>query len=359
MKQRCLVLFFLSMMLFILPSLILAQDAPPLKITPDAVSSATPLATQQVIPEKLYLFMGGRTTQPYRYPSVKLAPMPTIRVRHPEVTPTGEILGTYSYTGIPIYYILERTTPLKFPTDGFDRPWDMMVVFHAMGGKKSYFSYGELTLVNDSLPVMVAYHREPVLPSKDPASYKKNTLPDDFKALQVICPKDKDNSRNIYNVVDCTLEQPAYPDELLPKVQKGSPCTPPTSITCIADGKTSVASFDKLPVIKTDRWIRIGHGQGIKEDKPVIASGVHLRSFLESNFPGCTSSDFFLFVGCDGYRALFSGKEIFDTPEGDSMMIINSVKAGYTLAPVGDFFVDRAVRDLSHVLLVRPPVTFL
>lgn len=365
MKKQGLILFCLAMILCIQPSFSQTVDLMKDRRPADAVSQATPLATQQPIPEKLYLFMGGRAVQPYRYPAAKMAPFPTARVRHPEIAPNGDILGTYIYSGIPIYYFLDRTTPLKLETDAFDRPLDMMVVFAAPNGIKSYFSYGELTMASDAMAVMVAYYREPLLPTSDPAAYKKNTLPEEFTSLRVLCPKDKDNTRNIYNVLDCTLEQPAFPDELLPKVQKGTQCKAATDkITCIADGKTTVASFDKIPLIKTDRWVRIGHGQGIKNDKPVSATGFGLRSFLQTNFPGSTSDDFFLFVGCDGYRALFSGREIFDTVDGESMMIINSMngealKTGYTLGPISDFFVDRAIRELSHIVRIRPPFTFL
>lgn len=365
MKKKSIVLVCVVAIFFVLPLFSQTVDLMKDRRNADAVSSATPLATQKVIPENLYLFMGGRVIQPYRYSAAKMAPLPTARVRHPEVSPNGELLGTYIYTGIPIYYFLDRTTPLKLQTDAFERPLDMMVVFHAPNGVKTYFSYGELAMANDALATMIAYCREPLLPAKDADQYKKNTLPEEFTTLRLLSPKDKDNSRNIYNVLDCTLEQPAYPEELLPKVQKGKECTAAADkITCIADGKTTTASFEKIPLITVEGWARIGHGKGIKDDKLVNATGYHLRSFLKSNFPDTTSDDFFLFVGCDGYRALFSGKEIFDTADGDRMMIINAMngealKTGYTLGPVADFFVDRDIRELSHIVRIRPPFTFL
>jgi len=62
-------------------------------------------------------------------------------------------------------------------------------------------------------------------------------------------------------------------------------------------------------------------------------------------------------VGCDGYRCLFSGREIFDIDEGESILISDemngkAVRGGLMLAPVEDYFIDRAVWGLSHIVVL-------
>jgi len=60
---------------------------------------------------------------------------------------------------------------------------------------------------------------------------------------------------------------------------------------------------------------------------------------------------------CDGYRALFSGREIFLSDDGASYMIIDSIDGKsatgkYMLAPVDDYFVDRDVWGLTHIVML-------
>ncbi len=70
-------------------------------------------------------------------------------------------------------------------------------------------------------------------------------------------------------------------------------------------------------------------------------------------------SAFYLFVACDGYRSLFSGTEIFATAAGRESMIITEMdgerpSGGMTLGPVRDYFVDRDVWGLSHIVQLHP-----
>jgi hypothetical protein len=63
-------------------------------------------------------------------------------------------------------------------------------------------------------------------------------------------------------------------------------------------------------------------------------------------------------VACDGYRALFSGREIFTTGDGAVMMIASRLNGetpsrGFMLAPTGDFFSDRAMWGLARVVRIR------
>ena len=83
-----------------------------------------------------------------------------------------------------------------------------------------------------------------------------------------------------------------------------------------------------------------------------------MKEFLKKNFPNCTDKDYFMFIGCDGYRNLFSGKEIFSTKDGNSFMIVTKIDgkkpAGNQLvAPTSDYFLDRAIWGLTHIVLIK------
>ncbi|MFZ7110490.1 MAG: hypothetical protein ACOWYE_02310 [Desulfatiglandales bacterium] len=102
-------------------------------------------------------------------------------------------------------------------------------------------------------------------------------------------------------------------------------------------------------------WIRVGHGHGFMGISS--ANGYPLRAFLRKNFPNCGSGQDFIFVSCDGFRTIFSGPEIFLNEEGESILLMTELdgkpaKGGITIAPLRDYFVDRDVWGITHIVLV-------
>lgn len=324
----------------------------------DAFSGATPPALERDVPDNLQFQVTGDVKQIYTFNSRALRLLAKTRVRTREVSPEGEILGAYIYSGIPLLYILEGVAPQKEKNAAFDRPLDMMVTVHTASGKTARFSYGELTMTDDRHPVILAFHREPLNPSKNPETYTRNKFTENLRGLRLVCPREPDTARYLDDVVRLTLDLPPTPDHNLPVMQKGEKCTS-TRILCLrADGTSADAVYDNVEPLEIDGWFRIGHGRGIKGKSLNQASGYALRSFLKANFPGCGPGDFFMFVACDGYRGLFSGREIFLTRDGAAMLLIENLdgsppKGGKTLGVTGDFFVDRNIWGLSHIVHIR------
>lgn len=319
------------------------------------VTGATPLALQESVPSGLSLKISGMVKKEYELSSYTLNKFATARIRTREVSLGGEFEGTYIYTGIPMYNILEGVTPQKPKNAAFDRPLDIAVVFHSSSGKKARFSYGELIMTDDRNPFMLAFHRRQLLPSKDPQKYTRNKYKENIKGLRLICPRDPDTSRYLNDVTEIKLVVLRTPDDKLPVMKKGEKCES-RGITGI-DGTESIAiSFNGVSEQKTSSWIRVGHGQGFKGI--ASASGYSLRSLLKNNFKNCVPDDFFVFVACDGYRVLMSGREIFLSGDGASYMILKNIDGKkptgkYMLAPVDDYFVDRDVWGLTHVVIIR------
>ena len=140
----------------------------------------------------------------------------------------------------------------------------------------------------------------------------------------------------------------------MPPRTKGKKCTG-DSILCIENRESKAASFKDVAPAKKDRWVRIGHGHGFED--VAGASGYGLRSFLTTNFAGAGKADYFLFVACDGYRCLYSGREIFETDDGNEMIIATTINGrepprGYRLSSAADFFADRSMWGLSHVVRI-------
>ncbi len=323
----------------------------------DAFSGATPLALGREVPEGVEVTVTGEVKQEYVFRSNGLRLLAKRRVRTREVSPGGELLGTYIYYGVPVLYLLEGVAPEKTEEDVFDRPLDMKVIFSSLSGRRSVFSYGELTMVDDSRPVVLAFRREELLPTKGAKEYKKNKYKGDLLGLKLVCPGDGDTGRYLEDVVKIELVTPETPDGLLPALAKGKKCVS-TGLTCIDGEKAVPAVYDGVARKKITRWFRTGHGRGIKGTGLNQAEGFSLASFLSKNFPGCDKNDFFMLVACDGYRSLFSGREIFDTKAGTEIVLLDTLNnapppEGPNLAPTADFFVDRNIRGLSHVVRVQ------
>jgi len=320
----------------------------------DAFSGATPQALNKAVPSSYSITVDGLVKQEYKFSSRALNLLAKSRVRMPEISPRGEVKGAYIYYGIPILHILEGVVPQKQEGAAFDRPLDMIVEIHSAPGKKSSFSYGELIVCDDSNPVMLAFSREQVLPSKSPESYTRNEFTHDLESLRLVCPGDDNDARFLDNVERITLTLPSTPDNLLPQTVKGKDCSS-HSITCLYGEKQWPLVLDGLPQIEVGNWFRTGHGRGIKGDNTAQATGYPLAELLKQNFPDAGDDDFFLFVACDGYRSLFSARELFLTREGNEALLMTALngqptQGGYTIAAIGDFFVDRCVRSVTHIL---------
>ncbi len=317
-----------------------------------AVTQATPVALAGSIPPDISLKVDGLVKREYEFSGDALNALVPARIRTREISPKGELVGTYGYTGIPLLHILEGVAPEKPKDAVFDRPLDLIVTFTSSGGKTVDFSYGELIFVDDTLPVTLAFERMEIRPTKDPEKYDRNIFKENVKGLRLISPRDVDTARYLDDVVAITLREPVVEYSGLPKMKKGEKCKS-DSITCVWKNDIRRGSFTNVSRIKKKDWFRTGHGRGFKGISD--AEGHSLKSFLRRNFPGCGKENYFLFVACDGYRSLFSGREIFDSVQGGSMMILGTVdgkkaSGGIMLAPVDDYFVDRDVWGLTHIV---------
>lgn len=319
----------------------------------DALSSATCVAKKKSIPSELSIKIFGKVEKKYNLNAEYLSNMSTVRIRAREVGSDGKISGVYIYYGIPLYFLLDGIAPLKNKNDIFDRPLDIIVTFISESGKTSNFSYGELTMCNDNNPVTLAFYRSQLLPSKGSELYQKNSLAGYLKKFRLICPGDLYDNRYLNNVVAIKFSVIKTSDHLLPKLSVGRKCVS-ENLFCIKNGKKTKSSENNVRMKTVSNWFRIGHGRGIKSEKLDKVTGYDLRSWLLENFGNGKPDDFFMFVGCDGYRALFSWIEIFQTSNGEKIILITaknniSEKRGLTLGPLGDFFIDRGIWGLVCV----------
>ncbi len=323
----------------------------------DAVSSATPPILRIPVPGGISLKVSGRINQERIFSSRDLGAMAATRLRNVEVSSDGTIDGAYIYQGIPLLHLLEIIVPANRPGDPFDRPLDMLVVLENGQGESRRFSYGELTMAGDDQPTLLAFHREQLLPTKNPEEYKKNRWQGPHQGLRLVAPRDFDTFRYLDDVKTMKLVRPAWPcpPDTPTMETPGKGATVPEKLV-IASGSRVIwrgrPSELGLPEKNVSDWRRIGHGQGLKSVRPETVSGLHLETLLRRFVPDFKSTDLLLVVAVDGYRTLFSGWEIIEHGAGARLLLENRIDAGkgWSLAASGDFFVDRCVWGLSHLI---------
>ncbi len=289
-----------------------------------AVTGATPLAVKQDVKSGTTLEVSGLTKRLYKFGADALNAFAPTYIRTREVAPDGKFMGTYRYSGIPVLHILEGVAPKKAENAAFDRPLDMIVTFESAGGERVHFSYGELSMTDDSDPVILAFDRSEVLPSepKKDEPYKWNAHRENVKGLRLVCPAEPDTARYLDDVKRIILREAEFDNSLLPVMRKGEKCIS-TGLSVVDKGKQRPVKLDGVERTVIKGWVRTGHGKGYKGISD--AEGYSLASLLKKNFPGCGPKNFFLFVACDGYRSLLSGTEIFKTADGRGMMLIEKM----------------------------------
>lgn len=320
----------------------------------DAFSGATPRALRHDPPRGISLEVGGRVEKPWRVTTRSLRLLAPVRIRTREVSPAGEILGAYIHTGVPVIHVLAGVDPKPPADEPDDRPLDLMVLFSNRDGESRLFTYGELVLVDDALPVTLAWKREPLVPERGAENYKRNRLGDELSGLRLICPGEMDTARYLDDVVRMTLVEAEFSRQRLPPVRKHFACRS-HKVLCLVPGHSREALMHGFPRLERSGWFRIGHGLGIRADRLADVSGISMRLFLKRYFTDCRAGDFFLVCGCDGYRVMLSGREIFANPRGERFLLMDTVDGaplenGIMLGAFGDFFIDRCVRGVSHIM---------
>jgi len=318
-----------------------------------AVTGATPSYVIAKAPGGLTLEVNGLVKRTYSFTSRSLAAFPSMAVRTREVSPKGEFEGAYFYSGIPLVHIMDGVAPKKTEKSPFDKPLDIIVTFTAANGAKARFSYGELAMADDAHPVVLAYHRKEIRPFKDDKkTYNKNIHRENVKGLRLICPRDSNTARYLDDVRSITFSEPDVSGLDLPVTKKGAKCVS-KGVTCVTGAGSAPAVYAGVPKISMDNWVRVGHGMGYKGISK--AEGYRLTAFLKRNNFVLSRDRFYLFVGCDGYRCIFSGWELFDNEYGSEAMLITSIDGkkpaeGPMLGPVRDFFVDRDLWGFTHAV---------
>jgi precorrin-4 methylase len=308
--------------------------------------------------------VGGAVRQPLNLALEDLAKMPSVSVRLNEVTRDRQFHGVFVYRGVPLRFLLELAAVQK-EASVFAKPIDLAVVVRSRDGSTTVLSWGEIFYKNQA-EVVVAVSATPVMPERaahsqcgqchQPAEYQPAL---DQLHRQILFPK-LVVSDDLYT--DRSLEDVVSVEVVDLKGQTAAASAPklfsPSFVVSHGQQKAEaigdLAAYRHVEVLTKE----VGEGRGYHGVKRY--GGVPLRDLLSKGGIGQEMDSVILASAPDGYRSLFSYGELFLRPDGERIIVADSLEGNpidsdgrFILVPPDDLAADRDVKALATVEVVR------
>ena len=318
-------------------------------------------ATGQV-QEHRSLDITGLVRTPLHLPASALANFQHVSVRLNEITLAGHFQGVFTYTAVPLRYLLElagiqRNEPF------YMKPVDLAVVVRSSSGQSAVLSWGEIFYRNPS-EIVIGYRAEAVRPMKDCASchrndsYRKYLEPLSRKVglPRLVISADTRTDRSIENIVSIEVVNP----KAAARTRRGEAVSSNSFTVKSLSGKSVIV--DTLsPYAKIESTgIEAGDGRGFHGTSRF--SGALLSDILTRAGVDRDPRSAFIVTSADGYRSLLSYGEIFLSSPAKNIIVANTIdgkaidKLGrFVAAMPDDLSADRWVRAVKSIEQVKLP----
>jgi len=257
--------------------------------------------------------------------------------------------GAFYYSGYSLYDILDGRRVKKAAENTFSPLLDMYVVVENSQGEKAVFSWGEIYYVRDNHSILIARNVQAINPSKlQSVQWPPPGEP------RLICSGDLMNARHLGN-----------PTRIVVRSFRGTFATQkPANIyapefTIVMAGKSiNVGEMSPAMEKRKYRHAGYGHGTGFKGIEEV--TGVLLKDVLDAKIK--TSADdlrqgIAVISAKDGYRGVFSLSELLNRNDNREFLLLDrkgiQADGRYVLFAAPDFFVDRNVKAIEKIEIVR------
>jgi len=259
-----------------------------------------------------------------------------------------KFIGSYYYSGYSLFDILNSKKVKKANQADFKPFVDLYVIVENDKGEKAVFSWGEIYYGKDNFQFLISKSVNAINPSKLKMKWPFPAEP------RLICNRDAYNVRFIANPTKITIKSFSGNFAKQKPAEIFSP-----EIKIISGSKTETIEDIKSSVEKRKyKNIGYGHGMGYKGVKDV--DGYLLKDILKAamEFPYAELQNSIVCVSAkDGYRATYSLSEIINRSDNEDFLLSDrsdSKEDGkYSLFAAPDFFVDRNVRAVEKIEIVR------
>jgi hypothetical protein len=312
------------------------------------------------------LTIGGAVRQSISLTVDDLSRMEAVSTRVSELTKSKEYRGTFVYRGVPLKNLLELADVRKDEGSVFQKPIDLAVVVRNKEGKIAVLSWGELFYKNPG-DILVAVSAKPIGPHhtsgcgdchgpevfqpaldqlKRKVAFPKLVVVNDFftdrcledvVSIEVVDLKGQSTKKEMKKLYSPTFA-----------VSHG-----PGAAMEISD----LAAYRRTEVVQKE----VGDGRGYHGLKTF--GGVPLKDILSKAGVPQGVDVVILASAPDGYRALFSYGELFLRPEGERILIADTLSAvrldengRFILIPPDDLAADRDVKAVEKIEVMTIPV---
>jgi hypothetical protein len=311
------------------------------------------------------LTIGGAVQQPLSFTADDLSKMESVSVRVSELTRAKEYRGTFSYRGVPLKNLLEIAKIQKEKGSVYQKLIDLAVVVRNKEGKTAVLSWGELFYRNPG-EVLVAIDARPIGPHHitgcgdchGPEVYQPalDQLKRKVAFPKLVVVNDFFTDRCLEDVVSIEVVDLKGQS---PKKEMKKLFSPNFAVS---HGRGSALEITDLSAYRRTEVVQkeVGDGRGYHGVKKF--SGVPLKDILSK--AGATQGiDVVILASApDGYRALFSYGELFLRPEGERILVadtLNGIRLDengrFILIPPDDLAADRDVKALEKLEIVTIP----
>jgi hypothetical protein len=312
------------------------------------------------------LTIEGAVKQPLTITADDLGRMESVSVRVSELTRAKEYRGTFTYRGVPLRSLLELVNIAKEEGSVYQKPIDLAVVVRNKEGKSAVLSWGELFYRNPG-EVLVAISAVPIGPHHTsgcgdchgPEVYQPalDQIKRKVAFPKLVVVNDFFTDRCLEDVVSIEVVdlKGQSPKKEMKKLFSQN--------FAVSHGKGKTLEVSDLAAYRRTEVVQkeVGDGRGYHGLKRF--SGVPLVDILKKMEVPQGIDTLILASAPDGYRALFSYGELFLRPEGERILVadtLNGVRLDengrFILIPPDDLAADRDVKALERIDIVTMPV---
>ena len=308
------------------------------------------------------LTVKGLVEQPLKLNLDDLEVFSSITVQLNEIMKDGGFQGNFYYRGVPLRSILE-TARIQKKRKNFFKGIDLALAVRNKAGKQVLLSWGEIFYRNPAT-IVIATSAQPIMPHGDckachDAEFTKRWLAPLHRKVgfpKLVVTSDTWSDRSLDHVTEIEVVD-LKPDLTSQKVENLQ--SPEFEISGLGLTSVPVKDLSSFPRIR-NRVSTVGEGKGYHGTHDV--SGASFKTVVEQQAPKPDLNSAFLISAPDGYRSVLSFGEVFLSPAGERILLVDTisnepVKEGgkFIMMPPDDVMADRWIKAVSKIEWIHPP----
>lgn len=286
----------------------------------------------------------------------------SITVQLNEITKDGGFQGNFYYRGVPLRSLLE-TARIQKKRKNFFKGIDLALAVRNKAGKQVVLSWGEIFYRNPAT-IVIATSAQPIMPHGDcktchDAEFTKRWLAPLHRKVgfpKLVVTSDTWSDRSLDQVTEIEVVD-LKPDLASQKVE--NLLSPEFEISGLGLSSVTVKDLSSFSRIRT-RVSTVGEGKGYHGTHDV--AGAPFKAVVERQVSKADLNSAFLVSAPDGYRSVLSYGEVFLSPAGERVLLVDTINnepvkenGKFIMMPPDDVMADRWIKAVSKIEWIPLP----